>query len=205
MSVVDVTLDGVKHNDPALPSGAAPRPPADPPYHRPRHTEIVDVHLIVRRGPDVLLARRANTGYGDGLLHAPSGHVEDGEDVRAAMIREAREETGLRLAPQDLRVALVMQHRGPGGAPRTGCFFEAEHGSGGEPVNAEPGKCSELGWFPLHALPTDLVGYCRAGLDAYRAGERFVLHWHHDDDSIAHDPARDRAEHLPPTVPRAAP
>jgi len=39
-----------------------------------RHAEIVDVHLILRRGDDILLARRANTGYADGLFNAPSVH-----------------------------------------------------------------------------------------------------------------------------------
>ncbi|MFC7306932.1 trifunctional class I SAM-dependent methyltransferase/NUDIX hydrolase/VOC family protein [Streptomyces monticola] len=154
---------------------------------RPRHTEVVDVHLIVRRGADVLLARRAGTGYADGLLHAPSGHTEDGEDVRAAMIREAYEEVGLVLTPDQLRVALVMQHRGPGGAPRIGWFFEVPDGAGGEPVNREPDKCSGIGWYPLSALPDDMVAYCRAGLDAYRAGERFLIHWHEDGDSVAYD------------------
>ncbi|MFP3990288.1 methyltransferase domain-containing protein [Streptomyces sp. E11-3] len=127
-----------------------------------RHAEVVDVHLFVRRGDEVLLARRANTGYADGLLHAPSGHLEDGEDVREAMIREAYEEIGLRLAPDDLRVALVMQHRSPSGGSRIGWFFEAAYGVGGEPTNAEPDKCSELTWHPLDALPDDLVAYCRA-------------------------------------------
>lgn len=169
-----------------------------------RHTEVVDVHLILRRGEEVLLARRRDTGYADGLLHAPSGHAEDGEDVREAMIREAREETGLDLAPGDLRVALVMQHQGPRGAPRIGWFFEARYGAGGEPVNAEPAKCSEIGWFPLDALPDDMVAYCRAGLDAYRAGDRFVLHRHHPDDSIAHDPTGPaRGVPLPVTEPAA--
>ncbi|WP_067271970.1 methyltransferase domain-containing protein [Streptomyces jeddahensis] len=153
-----------------------------------RHTEVVDVHLILRRGDEVLLARRAGTGYGDGLLNGPSGHVEDGEDVRAAMIREAREEIGLDLAPDDLRVALVMQHRGPGGQPRIGWFFEAEYGAGGEPVNREPDKCSGIGWHRLSELPDDMVAYCRAGFEAYRAGQRFVLHWHEDGDAIAYDP-----------------
>lgn len=78
-----------------------------------RHTEVVDVHLVLRRGEEVLLARRSGTGYADGLLHAPSGHAEDGEDVREAMIREAAEEIGLRLTPGDLRVGLVMQHCAP--------------------------------------------------------------------------------------------
>lgn len=158
-----------------------------------RHAEIVDVHLILRRGGEVLLARRARTGYGDGLLHLPSGHVEEGEDVRAAMIREAREEVGLDLAPADLRAEAVLQHRGPGEAPRTGWFFSAEHGAGGEPFNAEPDKCAELVWHPLAALPHDMVAYCRAGLAAWRAGERFTVHWQSDDESVAYDGDRTTA------------
>ncbi|MCC3654960.1 methyltransferase domain-containing protein [Streptomyces sp. S07_1.15] len=169
-----------------------------------RHTEVVDVHLVLRRGAEVLLARRAGTGYGDGLLGVPSGHAEDGEDVRQAVIREAREETGLDLAPEDLRAALVMQHRGPGGAPRIGWFFEAAYGAGGEPVNGEPEKCSEFRWCPLDRLPDDMVAYCRAGLEAYRAGDRFVLHWQMAGDRVAHDPAApDRTVCLPATEGRA--
>lgn len=158
---------------------------AEPPR---RHTEVVDVHLILRRGSEVLLARRAGTGYADGLLHAPSGHLEDGEDVREGMIREAAEETGIALEPEELRVALVMQHRGPGGSPRTGWFFEAEYDPARPPYNREPDKCSELAWFPLDALPDDMVAYCRAGLDGYRAGERFLVHWHEDGDTVAYEP-----------------
>jgi SAM-dependent methyltransferase len=166
-----------------------------------RHTEVVDVHLIVRRGEEVLLARRSGTGYADGLLNAPSGHAEDGEDVREAMVREAREEIGLDLAPEDLRVALVMQHCAPGAAqPRMGWFFEAVYGVGGEPVNLEPHKCSELGWFPLGELPHDMVAYCRAGLDAYREGHRFALHWHRPGDSIAFDPDVPRRAVVLPTA-----
>lgn len=158
--------------------------------HR-RHTEVVDVHLILRRGDEVLLARRSGTGYADDLLNAPAGHVEDGEDVRAAMIREAAEEIGAALDPDDLRTALVMHHRGPGGRPRTGWFFEVRYDAeraSWEPYNREPAKCSGLSWHPLSALPDDMVAYCRAGLEAYRAGERFVIHWHEDADPIAHDP-----------------
>ncbi|WP_405711172.1 MULTISPECIES: trifunctional class I SAM-dependent methyltransferase/NUDIX hydrolase/VOC family protein [unclassified Streptomyces] len=158
---------------------------AEPPH---RHTEVVDVHLILRRGPEVLLARRAGTGYADGLFNAPSGHVEDGEDVREAMIREAAEEIGVELGADELRVALVMQHRGPGGAPRTGWFFEAEYDPDRPPYNREPDKCSELAWFPLDALPDDAVAYCRAGFEGYRAGEHFLIHWHEDGDAVAYEP-----------------
>ncbi|MFG2386060.1 NUDIX hydrolase [Streptomyces avermitilis] len=43
-----------------------------------RHTEPVDVHLILRRetadGPQVLLSRRAGPVYATGLWHVPSVH-----------------------------------------------------------------------------------------------------------------------------------
>jgi SAM-dependent methyltransferase len=154
-----------------------------------RHAEIVDVHLILRRGDEILLARRAGTGYADGLFNLPSGHVEDGEDVRAAVVREAYEEVGVVLDPERLAVALVMQHRAPGGSARIGWFFEAHLAEADrQPSNREPDKCSELAWFPLGGLPDDMVAYSRAGVDAYRTGERFVLHLHERGDPIAYAP-----------------
>ncbi|MFI0776261.1 hypothetical protein [Streptomyces sp. NPDC021212] len=43
-----------------------------------RHTEPLDVHLILRRdtadGPEVLLSRRAGPVYAAGLWHLPSVH-----------------------------------------------------------------------------------------------------------------------------------
>jgi len=169
-----------------------------------RHAEIVDVHLLLLRGEDVLLSRRAGTGYADGLLHAPSGHLEDGEDVRSGMIREAREEIGVELAPDDLEAVLVMQHRAPHGQSRIGWFFAARLADGAaQPVNREPDKCSGLGWYPLARLPDDMVAYCRVGIDAYRAGHRFLLHLHESGDTIAYAPdGWDRAVPLsPPAVP----
>ncbi|GGV48144.1 hypothetical protein GCM10010277_41230 [Streptomyces longisporoflavus] len=149
-----------------------------------RHKEVVDVHLIVRRGDEVLLTRRADTGYADGLLHLPSGHVEPGEDVRMAVVREAREEIGLALAPGDVTAELVLQHRGPGEEPRIGWFFETAYGTGGEPFNAEPDKCAELTWHRTDTLPDDMVAYCRAALEAWRSGERFALHWQEEGDAV---------------------
>lgn len=125
------------------------------------------------------------------------------------MLREAYEEIGLVLRPEDVEVAVVMQHRAPNGKARIGWFFAAEYRSGGaagEPVNREPHKCSQLDWFPLEALPDDMVAYCRAGIDAYRRGERFLLHLHEDGDAIVYDPAApSRSVPLsPPAVPGSA-
>ncbi|MFF3420686.1 phosphotransferase [Streptomyces sp. NPDC002698] len=161
-----------------------------------RHTEPVDVHLILRRetpqGPQVLLSRRAGQVYAAGLWHLPSGHLDGPhEDVVTALIREAREETGVVIDPADARAAVTVHHRSPGGASRTGYFFEVRRWKG-EPGIAEPDVCDAMDWFPLHSLPAQVVAYCRAGLDAYSAGARLAVHFQLPGDSIAFDPGADR-------------
>ncbi|NUR86675.1 MAG: NUDIX domain-containing protein [Nonomuraea sp.] len=136
-----------------------------------RFRTIVDVHVLLVRDGRVLLGRRANTGYADGLWHLPSGHLEAGESAVDAARREAMEEIGVGIEPGDLRFVHVM-HRAP---ERVGLFFVAERWSG-EPYNAEPDKCAELGWFPLGEIPDDTVGYPAAAIAAIVEGEPFALH-----------------------------
>lgn len=150
---------------------AAPQPQA-------RHRSIVDVHVVLRRAGRVLMLRRANTSYGEGLLCFPSGHLERGESVTAAAVREAREEIGIRIDAGELRFLHVL-HRGdpgdPGGDDRIGFFFEATDWAG-EPVNAEPHKCSELVWVDPADPPTDVVPYQAAGLAGSLGPDGFSLH-----------------------------
>ncbi|MFK0103211.1 phosphotransferase [Streptomyces sp. NPDC091040] len=154
----------------------------------------VDAHLLaVRdgdRGPEVLLSRRAGDVYASGLWHAPSGHVE-AETVVDAVVRETLEETGLAVDPADVRAAVTVHHRPPVGRARIGVFFEVRRWSG-TPRVMEPDKCDALGWFALHALPEPMVAYCRAGLDAYRAGAYLGVHFQEPGDPVAYDPAVDR-------------
>ncbi|GID97864.1 NUDIX domain-containing protein [Amorphoplanes digitatis] len=130
-----------------------------------RHRSIVDLHLVIHRGDPrrILLLRRANTGYGDGRLHLPSGHLEPGESITDGVIREAREETGIDVATGDLRFLHVMHRAGEDGPDRIGFFFAADAWTG-EPYNAEPGKCSELVWADPHDLPADTIPYPAAGI-----------------------------------------
>jgi hypothetical protein len=44
----------------------------------------------------------------------------------------------------------------------------------GSPVNAEPHKCSELVWSPLHQLPNDVISYVREAISNYRRGVWFA-------------------------------
>lgn len=155
-----------------------------------RHREAVDVHLILRRdgeaGPEVLLSRRAGEVYAAGMWHLPSGHLDGPhEDVVRALIREAREETGVVVDPAEVRFAVVVHHRGPGGRSRTGFFFEVRDWRG-TPAVREPAVCDAMGWYGLDALPEPMVAYCRAGLDTYRDGHPMAVHFQHPDDPIAH-------------------
>ncbi|MFI1312402.1 phosphotransferase [Streptomyces albidoflavus] len=166
-----------------------------------RHTEPVDVHLILRRetpdGPQVLLSRRAGRVYAAGLWHLPSGHLDGPhEDVVTALVREAREETGVIIDPADVRAAVTVHHRSPGGASRTGHYFEVRRWQG-EPRVAEPDVCDAMDWAPLAALPSPMVAYCRAGLDAYSAGAHLAVHFQRPGDSIAYDPRTDRLHIVP--------
>lgn len=136
-----------------------------------RFRAVVDVHVMLVRGDELLLARREGTGYGDGLWHLPSGHLEEGESVTAAAVREAAEEIGVTIDPADLTFAHVM-HRAP---ERVGLFFTAEKWTG-EPYNAEPHKCSEIAWWPMTALPPDMVAYPAAAIAEILAGVPFAEH-----------------------------
>lgn len=67
--------------------------------------------------------------------------------------------------------------KGSGPEPRLGLFFETRHWVG-EPANREPDKCSAIAWFPLNALPDQLIEYPAAGIHAYRHNLTFgALGW----------------------------
>ncbi|WP_328971575.1 MULTISPECIES: phosphotransferase [Streptomyces] len=157
----------------------------------PRHTVPVDVHLILRRdgkaGPEVLLSRRAGPVYATGLYHCPSGHLDPEEDMVEAVIREACEETGVLIDPEDVTLAVTVHHSPPVGAgSRFGMFFEVRRWSG-QPEVREPDLCDDMGWYPLEGeLPEPMVAYCRAGLDAYRAGLPAAVHFQEPGDPISY-------------------
>lgn len=81
-----------------------------------------------------------------------SGKLDEGEDLEAALIRETREEIGLHLRRDAVRMVTSVHYRNPEGQARVGFFFHVPAWSG-EPYNAEPDKCARIGWFLMNQLP----------------------------------------------------
>jgi 8-oxo-dGTP diphosphatase len=104
----------------------------------------------------------------------PSGHLEQGESILAAAVRETREETGIALDPATLRLALSIHQRNPSGHARIGFAFEPVSWSG-EPANTEPHKHAELIWADPGMLPADTVDYAAAIIAAVERRATFAL------------------------------
>jgi 8-oxo-dGTP diphosphatase len=140
-----------------------------------RFTSIIDVHVILRRAGKILLLRRAGNVYASGQLCLPSGHLDEGEHILEACIRETKEETGIALDPATLRLALSIHQRNPGSThTRIGFAFEPGRWDG-EPVIGEPAKCSQLVWTDPRSLPSDTVEYTAAIIGAIQRGATFAL------------------------------
>ncbi|MCQ1953599.1 NUDIX domain-containing protein [Arthrobacter sp. zg-Y238] len=131
-------------------------------------------YLIFQRGDRVLLQLRQGTEYMDGYwATAAAGHVEAGESAVQAAVREAREELGIAVAPDDV-VPLTSMHRtqedtGTAVDERVDFFFLCS-GWSGEPRIMEPGKAARLEWFSLDDLPGAVVPHERFVLERLRSG-----------------------------------
>jgi 8-oxo-dGTP pyrophosphatase MutT (NUDIX family) len=140
---------------------------------------IAAAYVVLRRDHEVLLQLRRGTGYRDGHWATLAGHVDPGESVQAAAVREAEEEAGVRIAVDDL-VPLTALHRyapgGPAVEQRIDLFFTA-HRWTGEPTRREPDKAESMAWFDLDALPDPVVPHERDVLEALATGRPLPAVW----------------------------
>jgi len=131
---------------------------------------ICAVHLFLICDDKVLLLRRFNTGYEDGKYSVIAGHLEGDEEIKAAAIREAQEEIGIKISPADLQVVGVMHRKS---TDERIDFFLATSSWSGEITNREPDRCDQLAWFDLDEIPENVVPYVGRALDNYRRGNWF--------------------------------
>ncbi|MBO9556421.1 NUDIX domain-containing protein [Cellulomonas sp.] len=134
---------------------------------------VAAAYVVLRRDDAVLLHLRQGTGYRDGYWATLAGHVEPGESVHEAAVREVAEEAGVTVAVGDL-APLTVLHRfertGPAVEQRVDVFFEVRRWSG-DPSILEETKAADMRWFALDDLPEPVVPHERLVLDALAAGQ----------------------------------
>ena len=128
-------------------------------------------YLILTKENKILLSRRHNTNFCDGMYGLRSGQVEAGESVLTALAREAREEIGVEFVPSAAELVHIHSRQASDGH-RLDAFFNVKEVKG-EVRNLEPDKCDDLSWFSLDALPENVVPYVRRVLEAVQKGERY--------------------------------
>ncbi|MER5471143.1 NUDIX domain-containing protein [Streptomyces sp. NPDC002935] len=165
------------HPHPRLDSGGTPATVRvrEESERRERERSIVGAHLVLVRNGAVLLGKRhPDSAFAPSAWHVPAGHREPGESALACMVREASEETGITIAASDLSLVHTLDQRNPWSpVPRVQLFFAASRWSG-EPQVLEPDRCTEWRWWPLDALPGQLVDYTRTALAAIACGRPYT-------------------------------
>lgn len=135
-----------------------------------RFQVIPAAYLLLTRGegPDtevLLQLRGPGTGYKPRhWATAAAGHVELGESVHVAAAREAAEELGVSVAPDDIEPLCAMQRTLPGVMDpveqRVDYFLTTRRWTG-QPTIQEPEKATRLGWFRPASLPDPMVPHER--------------------------------------------
>ncbi|WP_414836330.1 NUDIX hydrolase [Candidatus Nanohalococcus occultus] len=126
-------------------------------------------YVIFEKDGEILLHKRKNTGFKDGHYSLVAGHVDEGETFSEAMIREAKEEVGVEVKPEDLEPVHVL-HRTTGDSAYVDLFFKATEWEG-EITNEEPEKCSEIRWVEPDNLPEKTIDYIAEVIEKKESSE----------------------------------
>ena len=118
--------------------------------------------LVNKKTKKIALVYRRDIGE----YSFPKGHLEKGETFDEAMIREAKEELGIEINPEDLKICTVIHYLEDGyimayyRVSKFSCI----------PYIAEKDKSSDLRWFPYDKLPENIIPYDDKVLQAMDLG-----------------------------------
>lgn len=122
-----------------------------------RNKVSVTALLLLTKDNEILLTRRYNTGYEDGKYSLPGGHVEKGEEVREAAVREAYEELDIKIKKEDLEVVKVFDRKVKDDAYVD--FILKCNNWEGSIQNKEKDKCDELKWVNKNNMPNNILPF----------------------------------------------
>lgn len=114
----------------------------------------------------ILLQKRKNTGFMDGYYDfGASGHVEDKETMKMALIREAKEEIGIKIDERDVEFVTMLHdiHKNI----YFNAYFKVTKWEG-DPRISEVDKIEEIKWFDIDNLPNNLIENRRKAIKNYK-------------------------------------
>ena len=133
-----------------------------------RHLTRTAVFVILERDNKIFFLRRANTGWADGMLTIPAGHVDKGDFVKEAAIKETKEEALVDIQVGDLEFVHVDFIRDE----YVNFYFRAKQWVG-EPGLGEPHLASEALWIDKDRLPHDITPQLKQLFVHLEAGSHF--------------------------------
>lgn len=140
-------------------------------------TPYIGVHLMLIQDGKLLLQERKG-GFTDGYFTPVSGHVDKGEGVIDALIRESKEEAGITLKKETLKIKVIAHLLD---APYKGRradiinYFVFTDTYDGVIENKEPDKTKTLAFYDLNALPDKLMSHIFEVLKAYERGDNYIV------------------------------
>lgn len=120
----------------------------------------VSVQLLLEKDNKILLLKRKNTGYEDGKYCLPGGHVEANEEIRQAMKREAKEEIGINLNIEDLKLHMILNRKITNKGEYIDFIFKANNWTG-IITNVEKEKCEEMIWVDISNIPNNTIDFIK--------------------------------------------
>lgn len=111
------------------------------------------VSVVLKKEDSIFLLRTLSDSIFPNVYTLIGGHAEGDETLRQAVVREAFEEVGVTIDPQDLEFIHVSHRKRPTDGQEIAWFVFITECWKGDPYNKEPHKHAELGLFSLSKLP----------------------------------------------------
>ena len=118
----------------------------------------ISVQLLLENQNKILLMKRKNTGYEDSKYSLPGGHVEANEEIRKALVREAKEEIGININVEDLEFYKVLNRKISKNQEYVDFVFKTKRWSG-DIRNNEKEKCEEIIWVDKDKIPENTLDF----------------------------------------------
>lgn len=139
-----------------------------------RYNLSIAVFVILMKGEKICMIRREGTGWMDGYYSVAAGGLEQNETLSAAAAREAKEEIGVIITEQNLKLRHSMHVRTEDRS-WIGHYFVCENWQGA-PYIAEPEKHGDLRWVNITELPDKTIPYVRQAVGQIAEGIIYSEH-----------------------------